>query len=72
MRRANEILKAASFFARELDPTSAEEVTAFVDERRACFGVEPICQVLQVATYYAVNSATSRRRRAPAATPRCW
>ena len=58
MRRANEILKAASaFFARELDPR-AEEMSMFIDAHRDEFGVEPICRALQVApsTYYAVKA----------------
>jgi putative transposase len=40
-------------------------MTAFIDEHRSVFGVEPICRVLQVApsTYYAV----CERRRRPAA-----
>jgi len=46
LRKANEILKAASCFAGELDPI---EVSAFVDERRADFGVELICQTLGVS-----------------------
>jgi putative transposase len=39
-------------------------MSAFIDEHRSVFGVEPICRVLQVApsTYYAVRE----RRRQPA------
>jgi putative transposase len=39
-------------------------MTAFIDEHRSMFGVEPICRVLQIApsTYYAV----CERRRRPA------
>jgi putative transposase len=39
-------------------------MTAFIDEHRSVFGVEPICRVLQIApsTYYAV----CERRRRPA------
>jgi transposase len=45
LRRANEILKSASVFFQgaRLRPT---EVTAFIDEQRGRFGVEPICRVL--------------------------
>ena len=37
-------------------------MSAFIDEHREVFGVEPICSVLQVApsTYYAVKSARGR------------
>ena len=46
LRKANEILKAASgFFAKELDPTRPE-VSAFIDRHRERFGVEPICRTL--------------------------
>jgi putative transposase len=39
-------------------------MSAFIDEHRSVFGVEPICSVLQFApsTYYAV----CERRRQPA------
>ena len=54
LRRANEILKAASvFFAQELDqPGRSDEV---IDSHRERFGVEPICRVLEASdkTYYA-------------------
>ena len=60
LKRANEILLAASsFFARELDPR-LPWVVAFIDAHRARFGVEPICRVLTEhgvkiapSTYYA-------------------
>ena len=54
LRRANEILKAASaFFARE-SPPAAAEMTRFIDQYRDRFGVEPICTLSQVApsSYY--------------------
>src|SRR4051794_28953832 len=43
-------------------------MSAFIDEHRSVFGVEPICRVLQVApsTYYAVKA----RQQAPAARTR--
>ncbi|HQT72244.1 MAG TPA: IS3 family transposase [Thiobacillus sp.] len=50
LRRANEILKLASAF---FGPGGARPPTqimrAFVDAHRTSFGVEPICQVLQIA-----------------------
>jgi transposase len=62
LRKANEILKAARvFFAKELDPI---EVSAFVEERNADFGVEPICRTLGVsasAYYQRANGSRSRR-----------
>jgi hypothetical protein len=46
LKRANEILLAASsFFARELDPR-LPLVEAFIDGDRTRFGVEPMCRVL--------------------------
>ncbi len=56
LRRANEILKAASaYFAAELCRPSPDEVTRMIDKLRARFGVEPICRVLEVpaSSYYA-------------------
>jgi hypothetical protein len=48
LRRAKEILKAASvFFAGALDPRRSK--CAFIDERRGDFGVEPICRALDVS-----------------------
>jgi hypothetical protein len=43
LRRANEILKAASGFLRPARrrPT---EMSAFIDRRRERFGAEPICR----------------------------
>src|SRR5680860_81323 len=56
LRRANEILKAAAAFSGVRPPT--EEVTAFIQERKEEFGVEPICRLLPIApsTYYAAKS----------------
>ncbi|WP_416348928.1 IS3 family transposase [Microbispora triticiradicis] len=55
LRRANEILKAASGFFRQGTRPSPAEMNAFIDAHRDRFGVEPICRVLQAApsTYYA-------------------
>jgi hypothetical protein len=63
LKRANEILKAASaLFARELD-RPPDEVTAVIEFHGECFGAEPICRVLEASpsTYYA------RRARTPCA-----
>ncbi|MEE8406024.1 MAG: IS3 family transposase [Acidimicrobiia bacterium] len=54
LRRANEILKRASGFLRGGARPPTEVMTKFIDENRDDFGVEPICETLQVAssTYY--------------------
>ncbi|WP_433337571.1 IS3 family transposase [Spirillospora sp. CA-294931] len=62
LKRANEILKAASaLFAAELG--QPDEVVVVVDHLRDRFGVEPVCQVLGLCpgTYY------GRKRRPPSA-----
>ncbi|MEX1249161.1 MAG: IS3 family transposase [Acidimicrobiia bacterium] len=63
LRRANEILKRASGFLRGGARPPTEVMVSFIDDNRDDFGVEPICDVLQVApsTYYAAKS------RAPSA-----
>ncbi len=62
LKRANEILKAASaFFGAELD---RRQMIDFIDEHRTRWGVEPICRVLPIApnTYYpAKNRPLSMR-----------
>src|SRR6266849_8107828 len=64
LRRANEILKAASaFFARELDPRlRSRELYRCAS---GALGVEPVCKALQVArsTYYAAVSRQPSVRR---------
>ncbi len=63
LRRANEILTSASiFFAGELDPP-AKAMSAYIDQHKERFGVEPICRTLGIApsSYYA------RRVRPPSA-----
>ncbi|HEX5923661.1 MAG TPA: IS3 family transposase [Baekduia sp.] len=58
LRRANEILKSASIFLRAgARPATAQALSAYIDEHREVFGVEPICRVLGIApsTYYAVK-----------------
>ncbi|HXF06927.1 MAG TPA: IS3 family transposase [Candidatus Acidoferrales bacterium] len=50
LRRANDILKAASaFFGPGGARPPIEELKRFIDQYRDSFGVEPICQVLQMA-----------------------
>ncbi|MGH3966441.1 MAG: IS3 family transposase [Pseudonocardiaceae bacterium] len=63
LRRANEILKAASGFLREGARPSTATLVAFITGHKNRFGVEPICVVLtdagmQIApsTYYAACS----------------
>ena len=55
LRRANEILKAASAFLREGARPATAEVVKFINAFKDRWGVEPICQTLEVApsTYYA-------------------
>jgi transposase len=54
LRRANDIVQAASAFFAGARPSPAE-MTRFIGTHREEFGVEPICTLLQVApsTYYA-------------------
>ena len=68
LRRANEILKAASaFFARELDPRPPQ-IVAFIDEHRHRFGVEPICRVLtEHGCKIAPNTYWVAKKRPPSA-----
>ncbi len=64
LRRANEILKAASaFFAREARPATSE-VVKFINAERNRFGVEPICLTLKIApsTYYSAISRPCAER----------
>ncbi|MCX5567561.1 MULTISPECIES: IS3 family transposase [Alcaligenes] len=50
LRRANEILKSASGFFRSSGARPrTEEINAYIDQHRYLYGVEPICEVLQVA-----------------------
>ena len=55
LRRANEILKAAR--------RRPSEVSAFIDEHRGRFGVEPICRVLDVSASAYYQRATGQRSR---------
>ncbi|HET9868520.1 MAG TPA: IS3 family transposase [Nitrospira sp.] len=59
LRRANEILKAASaFFGAGARPATATVVNFIDDHQEELGGVEPICEVLQFApsTYYAAKN----------------
>ncbi|WP_141711913.1 IS3 family transposase [Jiangella alba] len=69
LRRANEILKSASGFLRGGARPPVQVLTAFVDEHREEFGVEPICRVLSEhgikiapSTYYEVRSREPSKR----------
>ena len=67
LRRANEILKAASsFFAAELDRPQ-QVLVRFITDHKARFGVEPICRVLTEhgcpiapSTYYDARQPAAR------------
>jgi len=63
LRRANEILTAASVFSRP-SSTQTDRSERFIDEHRGCSGVEPICPVLGVsasAYYQRANGERSKR-----------
>ncbi|MFD9445995.1 IS3 family transposase [Streptomyces sp. NPDC060006] len=69
LRRANEILKAASGFLCGRARPAVEALVAFIDEHRQVFGVEPICRVLTshglkiaTSTYYAAKNRTPSAR----------
>nr|WP_246869129.1 IS3 family transposase [Saccharopolyspora sp. ASAGF58] len=63
LRRANEILKAASAFFRTGTGPSTAEIAGFVDTYSGEFGVAPVCEVIgfAVSTYY----ATKKRQEQP-------
>ena len=61
LRRANEILKAASRVFREGARPTPTEVTAFIEEHRGRFGVEPICRTLDVSASAYYERASGRR-----------
>ncbi|PZG28665.1 IS3 family transposase [Spongiactinospora gelatinilytica] len=71
LRRANEILKAASGFLRGRARPAAHALVSFIDQHAGVFGVEPICHVLtehgrpiSTSTYYAAkNRPPSARAR---------
>ena len=64
LRRANEILKSASVFFGQGARPEPNEVSAFIDERRADFGVERICRTLGVSAsaYYERKSGKQSQR----------
>ncbi|MEU6277501.1 IS3 family transposase [Streptomyces populi] len=59
LRRANEILKAASVFFREGARPAPHEADAVINHLRDDFGVEPICRELDLS----VSAYNARRRR---------
>jgi transposase len=61
LRRANEILKAASVFVCDRARRRPSEVSAFIDEHREHFGVEPICETLDVSASPYYQRATGER-----------
>ncbi|MDN3360192.1 IS3 family transposase [Actinomadura sp. DC4] len=63
LRRANEILKAASAYFRPGARCETAALVEFVDAHRDRFGVEPVCAALEFApsTYYAAK----KRERFP-------
>ena len=62
LRRANEILKLASFFCPGGAGPPAKVLKAFVDKHRNTHGVEPICKVLQIApSGYRRHAACQRK-----------
>jgi len=61
LRRANEILKGRERVFRGRARSTPSEVSAFIDEHRERFGVEPICQTLGVSA-----SAYYQQRDGPA------
>ncbi|MFV2178327.1 IS3 family transposase [Actinomadura sp. LOL_016] len=70
LRRANEILKAASGFLRGRARPAVATFVAFIEQFKRVFGVEPICRVLSrhgmkiaTSTYYAARN----RRPSPRA-----
>nr|WP_257021583.1 IS3 family transposase [Microbacterium sp. AK009] len=69
LRKANEILKAASVFFREGARPPLTEMIRFIDEYRDRFGVELICQVLRPAVQGFLTSRGYRAAvgRAPSA-----
>ncbi|MFC1881539.1 IS3 family transposase [Thermodesulfobacteriota bacterium] len=68
LRRANEILrKASAYFAPGGARPPTEAMTAFIDDHRNAYGVEPICSVLPIApsTYYEQRARQADPSRLP-------
>ena len=61
LRRANEILKVGVPVFRARARPRPSEVSAFIDERRVDFGVEPICRTLGVSASAYYQRATGER-----------
>ncbi|MGH7904928.1 MAG: IS3 family transposase [Candidatus Dormibacteraceae bacterium] len=64
LRRANEILKAASGFLRAGARPALAQIVKFVQQERGRWGVEPICRVLEIApsTFYATTTRPASAR----------
>ncbi|HJU50144.1 MAG TPA: IS3 family transposase [Pseudogulbenkiania sp.] len=64
LRRANEILRLASaYFGPGGARPPIEIIKAFIDEHRETFGVEPLCEVMQIApSAYWRHAARCRNR----------
>ncbi|HWU76959.1 MAG TPA: IS3 family transposase [Rhodanobacter sp.] len=68
LRQANEILrKASAYFGPGGARPPVQAMTAFIDEQREVYGVEPICKVLPIApsTYYVHAARRADPTRAP-------
>ncbi|WP_345694686.1 IS3 family transposase [Kitasatospora terrestris] len=65
LRRANEILKAASVFFCPGDRPSPDEAEQVIDHLRDGFGVDPVCRVLELSpsTYFARKQRPMSARR---------
>ncbi|MFB7740459.1 IS3 family transposase [Streptomyces sp. NPDC056112] len=65
LRRANEILKAASVFFCPGDRPSPDEAEQVIDHLRVGFGVDPVCRVLELSpsTYFARKQRPKSARR---------
>ncbi|XHC02103.1 IS3 family transposase [Seohaeicola saemankumensis] len=69
LRQANEILKKASaYFGSGGARPPISQVTAFIEEHRGVYGVEPMCKMLQIAqsTYYERRAIARDPERASA------
>ncbi|WP_329493937.1 IS3 family transposase [Kitasatospora herbaricolor] len=65
LRRANEILKAASVFFCPGDRPSPDEAEQVIDHLRDGFGVDPVCRVLDLSpsTYFARKTRPKSARQ---------
>ncbi|MCI0356693.1 MAG: IS3 family transposase, partial [Acidobacteria bacterium] len=65
LKRANEILRAASAFFGPRDRAQTAQIVEFIDKHRDQFGVDPVCQVLGVpaGSYRAVKARPPSARR---------